>query len=194
MKITPWAVAALAALTGAAGAQTIDFDTLAPGNYASLGNGGATLTYANGLFDVLPVASSGLVSGHVLTSYFFHPDDPAPFRVSFAGGGNSFTVSFADDGEDADTGFLNAFDASGMLLASSTATTPEGSDLGALLAVSSATPIAYVEFGSTGEFAGSVYWDNISYEAAAVPEPATMALFGLGLAGAAALARRRRSA
>jgi hypothetical protein len=38
----------------------------------------------------------------------------------------------------------------------------------------------------------AVQFDNVS--AAVIPEPATVALFGLGLAGVAAYARRRRTA
>jgi hypothetical protein len=46
---------------------------------------------------------------------------------------------------------------------------------------------AVVTFGGADSFA----FDNVRFEAASVPEPATLALFGAGLAGLGALRRRR---
>ena len=95
---------------------------------------------------------------------------------------------------DEDYTHLRAWSASDVLLASADYVNPESTYGGDYMMVSSATPIAYVTFWDGEPYPGAVAWDNMTYMTAAVPEPETYALMGLGLAAVGFMARRRRQA
>jgi len=196
MKISLAAAAVAATLScGAVSAATIDFEDVPFGTYSGVTTGGVTFTLegGTGTFDVVDASPGGPISGHALISYFQNDENTFPFKATMAGGFSSFSIGMGDYGADDDEGHLMAYDAGGGLLDSDTLFVPDGSYDGGILSVSSATPIAYVLFYETGTYPGAVYWDSVEFTAAAVPEPETYALMLLGLAGVAAVARRRRT-
>ena len=193
-KFSLLAVAAAAAMgAGTASAATIDFESVAAGVYSSVTDSGVTFEFngGTGLFDVTPADPGYPISGQALISYFQNEDSAAAFRASMAGGFSSFSIGMGDYNADDDEGYLMAYDASDNLLDSDYLYVDASTYGGGMLTVSSATPIAYVLFYEDGSYPGAVYWDNAEFTAA-VPEPQTYALFGLGLAGLAAVARRRQ--
>lgn len=190
------ALAAAAALAaGSASAAVIDFESVATGTYSSLTTGGVTFTFTagTGAFEVVASGSPGApIAGNALLSYITNPG-PGAFKATMAGGFGSFAIGCGDYNADEDHCHLSAYDAAGGLLDTATYINPASTYGGGMLSVASATPIAYVTFWDGEPYAGAVAWDNISYTPA-VPEPATVALMGLGLAAVGAMARRRRQA
>lgn len=196
-KLSILAVAAAAAMTaGTASAGFIDFESVPTGTYSSVTDSGVTFTFTagSGLFDVVSASPGAPISGQALISYFQNPG-PGEFKATMAGGFASFSIGCGDYApSDDDDCHLNAYDSAGGLLDSATFFQPSGHPGGGgTMTVSSSTPIAYVTFNETGSFAGAVYWDNVEFTAA-IPEPQTYALMGMGLLGLAAYARRRQAA
>jgi hypothetical protein len=134
--------------------------------------------------------------------------------ISFFSGGNGFVITFSvavnaasmefgDFNADAETGNIFAFsgaNGTGSLLGSNstfysgTMNIANGdSNVGS---VSVAAPgIRSIIVTTTGTFPGSVYWDNLRVQTTdAVPEPATLALFGASVFGLGFIGWRRRKA
>jgi hypothetical protein len=102
---------------------------------------------------------------------------------------NQVSVDLGDWDADADNLLLQAFNSSNVLIASASAINPADVNGGLTLSVS-APGIAYVLFNETSNpgFQGSIFFDNFTYNA--VPEPATLLLFGAGLLGLGAAKRK----
>ena len=193
-KLSLVAIASMALLAGgAATAGTSTFEDVATGVYSSVVSGGVTYTFTagTGMFNVDSQSPGAPISAHNLISFFQNAGSGA-FKATMAGGFSSFSIGMGDFNADDDIGHLEAYDASNNLLASDMIVVAPSVFGGGTMTVSSATPIAYVLFYETGSFAGAVYWDNAEFKPA-VPEPQTYALMALGLAGLAAVARRRKA-
>ena len=122
-------------------------------------------------------------------------NDPSYYsavRADFDSEVSSVSLDLGDHNSDADRIFLSLYDSSDNLLA--TITQDLAQDFIGMVNLSlSAIGVDYALFGTTGELGfGGIYADNFSFETAAVPEPATLALLIGGLAGIGVLRKHRR--
>jgi hypothetical protein len=187
---------ALGTAGSALAATVIDFESTPTGTYSSLVYGPVTISFlaGSGTFNVDNQTPGPPISQHNLISFFTNPGSGS-FQATFTGGASSVSIGMGDYNADDDEGHLRAYDAANNLLASDIILVPASVNGGATLTVSSSTSIDRVEWNETGSFAGAVYWDNLTYVAAApIPEPETYAMLALGLGFTGFVARRRRAA
>jgi hypothetical protein len=105
------------------------------------------------------------------------------------------SITMGDFNADEDSLYLLAFDASDNQIDDAFFANPSSSYAGHTLSVSAASPsISWVKFYGVGSNNNSVFWDNFSFNAEecppAVPEPMTLSLLGMGLAGVFGLRKR----
>lgn len=137
--------------------------------------------------DVGALGSPSLVGGNLLHSFngwLGENGDPS-FRASFTGGITAFSAAFAGGSVGAD---VRLFAYNGATLLGSVAGVGSGQ-----FSLAFAAPNITSIVVTPGSFNDWVGVDNIQYTLAAIPEPETYALMGLGLC-AVAWARRRAAA
>lgn len=187
------AIAAPITGTSGSGAPTVagqtgvaTFDTSTHGSFASVVSGDLTVSGIGGDLRVAndyPNQYNGRGAAYLDNDQGY----TSGFRFDFA----SVVSAFAFNWGASDVSWtLSAFDASGHLLESVLTPIVNGSNAGDFVGLAN-TGIRYATLTSNG---GSdwVFVDNVSFAAEAVPEPASIALIGLGLAGVVGLRRRRK--
>ena len=176
----------MAAPTVAAQTATATYDTTARGTYASVVSGDLTVSGIGGDIRVAndyPDQYNGRGAAYL--------DNDAGSTSGFRFDFTNLVSAFAFNWGASDVSWtLSAFDATGHLLESVVTPITNGSNAGDFIGLAHAG-MKYATLVSNG---GSdwVFVDNVSFAAAAVPEPASIALLGLGFAGVVALRRRRK--
>lgn len=196
-------VSALAGLSAPSSAAvvTIDFEGFADGQTISgIDLGGVTLTRGPSTL-VISDPPRGLSERGIKGE----PFSGGEYRADFAEDTTFVSIDLGDFGGDEDTLYLRAFDFLGNLIDSASEVLARSTEGLRTLEVTGGA-IAYVLFGSSGDFESSVYADNLSFERrggvtpdpepdpdpqpSPVPLPAGGALLFGGLLGLSALRRR----
>lgn len=172
-------------------ATFVNFNSQSGSGFATYTESGATLASAGGGTFEFALTPNGTVG--VLGSGIPHP----LLRADIAGGASEVSVDLGDFNADQDGLLLRAFSSLDVLLTTATLATLSADETMHTLSVT-APNIAYVLFGSQAPSldGSSVFADNFAFTQAEaitpMPEPATMTLFGLGVAGLSALRWRQR--
>lgn len=188
-------LAALAMLCGPmfaapAHAATINFEAFSDGqNINGLNLGGVTLTATGGVVEIFSNGRFG-ASFNSPVNAFSTPNGTGTLTGVFDAPTSFVSLYAGDEGGDTDSWRLEVFDAvvGGNSLGSLSSGDFSGSPY-SLLAIT-ASNILRFEATWTGLVAGVAY-DDLSFDSATVPEPGSLALLGLSLAGLAAARRRK---
>lgn len=175
------------------GGVVVDFETTAPGDYSALGVGNVTF---KGVDDTLRVASDYAGSFNTTGRLYLEngPYDSTmaySIRFEFTAPVDAFGFNW---GAADDVWLLSAYDSSNNLLDSLLLTATGPSNSGEYFGIA-ASGIAYATLiDQSGDAGDYVMIDRFTYGAQGgneLPEPASMALVGLGLVGLAALRKRK---
>ena len=175
----------LVGMVGMANATTIDFNTIATGPVSSIGD--ATFSLAG-------VGEQGTPSTSVLSGegYLWNSVDSYAYptnsilRVDFSSMVTDLEVDFNNWGSSTSTWTL--FNDIGTSLSSGAVIADASLHTYDFTSVSNVAAIEFNNLGNNWSFGIS----EIRYETAPVPEPATMLLFGTGLAGLVGIRRKKK--
>lgn len=172
-------------------AATINFEGFSDGqNINGLNLGGVTLTATGGVVEIFSNGRFG-ASFNSPVNAFSTPNGTGTLTGVFDAPTSFVSLYAGDEGGDTDSWRLEVFDAAvgGNSLGSLSSGDYSG-DPYFLLAIT-ASNILRFEATWTGLVAGVAY-DDLSFDSATVPEPGSLALLGLSLAGLAAARRRKQ--
>ena len=185
------AMAFLVALSVNGIAATITFESVGTGSYSAIVYSDVTFTNNMGNLSVIDVTNTmPPLANHVVFGPDTHNSAEAYAATFSITGVRSVSVDMGDWGADADSLYLKAYDSGNNLLNAVYDTLSAYVDGGHTLTVTTSADISYVLFNTDYPYPGSVFFDNFTYTANAVPLPSALLLFAPGLAGLAALRRR----
>jgi len=183
-------------LTGMASADTsVDFTTLAQGTPVTNQYEGVTFSLNGGPGPAgAPVTATNFwPQGLTNTTTGDYPTN-SQLLITFSAPASNVSFTF-DNAGGPNGSFYNAYDSASNLLQTGVLDTSDYQSSFGLVTLSSSNVSEIVLDNNSGGYSSwefSIGALNFS-EAAPVPEPATMLLFGTGIAGLAAVGRRKRS-
>ncbi len=188
-------LAGAVALLSAVGvyATTIDFEGIPSDTIVSAPGYFPDVQFS--ITDGTNVVVSMYVPGPDLSGSKTADGDPfthSPFRADFSTSVFFVSVALGDFDADDDNLFLTAYDSGNNVLSTTGAFLDRSVSGGPTLSVGSLTPIAYVEFGSTGIYPNSVFFDNFTFNGTpGTPDVLSPGLILPFLLGAFVYLRRR---